>query len=242
MSISRRGLGLAFAGLVAASAAPAMAFDPDDLPNVFIAPMGKPFRAKDGAPYPVVDWFKAADKNGDGKLDHAEFMADAVAFFDYLDLNHDGSLSSFEVEVYERRIAPEILGLKVTGDLRGGRGGDKPGRGEAGRIWLAQYGGGGLADVPVYTNGNASGEPRADINEPMPEGAAPFSLLNVPEPLAAADVDFSGTIKKANFLKVAARRFDTLDRNQDGFLVLAKLPKTYAQVRLEKQSRKGFHF
>jgi hypothetical protein len=241
MSISRRAFGLGCAGLVVASAAPASAaFDLDDLPNVFIAPMGKPFRAKDGAPYPVVDWFKAADKNGDGKLDHAEYMADAGAFFDVLDLNHDGALSSFEVEVYERRVAPEILGLKVVGDLRGARGDGKA------RLWLAQYGGGvgggGLGDVPVYTDGKAPGDERPDINEPIPEGAAPFSLLNVPEPLTAADVDFSGVIKKANFLKVADRRFNTLDRNQDGFLVLAKLPKTFVQVRLEKQNRKGFHF
>jgi hypothetical protein len=133
-------------------------------------------------------------------------------------------------------VAPEILGLKVTGDLRG-----TPGGGKA-RLWLAQYGSGGLADVPVYKNGNASGEPHVDTSEPVPEGAAPFSLLNVPEPLAAADVDFSGVIKKANFLKVADRRFNTLDKNQDGFLVLAKLPKTYAQVRLERQNRKGIHF
>ena len=240
MSISRRAFGLGCAGLVAASAVPAAAaLDMDDLPNVFIAPMGKPFRAKAGAPYPVVDWFKGADKNGDGKLDHAEFMADAGAFFDYLDLNHDGSLSSFEVEVYERRVAPEIIGLKVVGDLRDSR--MEPGH-DGARLWLAQLGGGGLSDVPVYTDGGPDSEKHADVNEPVPEGAAPFSLLNVPEPLAAADVDFSGTIKKANFLKVADRRFNTLDRNQDGFLLLAKLPKTFVQVRLEKQNRKGFHF
>ena len=236
MSISRRtfGLSVACVGVAGMSAGQAMAaLDLDDLPNVFIAPMGKPFRAKDGAPYPVVDWFKQADKNGDGKLDHAEFIADAAAFFDYLDLNHDGMLNSFEVEVYERRVAPEILGLKVVSDLRGA-----PGR-DGARLWRAQFGGP-MSDVPVY-NGVAADDKPPSPTDPIPEGAAPFSLLNVPEPLAAADVDFSGVIKKANFLKVADRRFNTLDRNQDGFLVLAKLPKTFVQLRLERQHRKGFH-
>ena len=239
MTLSRRTFGGIFAGMVAASAVPAMAFGPDDWPNVFIAPMGKPFRAKAGAPYPVVDWFKAADKNGDGKIDHAEFIADAGAFFDLLDVNHDGILSSYEVVAYERGVAPEILGLTVTvGDLRGGRAGPAH---DGARLWRAQFSGNELSDVPVYSHGGA-----ADSNpgqpEVVPEGAAPFSFLNVPEPLAAADVDFSGRITKANFLKVADRRFNMLDSSQDGFLVLAKLPKTYVQVKLERANHKGFHF
>lgn len=80
--------------------------------NVFISPAGKPFRAPAGAPYPVVDWFKEADRNGDGKLDHAEFMADAEAFFRVLDAHHTGVLGAYEVAVYERQIAPEILGYQ----------------------------------------------------------------------------------------------------------------------------------
>ena len=126
----------------AACAVPAAARDPDDWPNVFISPMGKPFRAKLGAPYPVADWFKAADKDGDGKLDHAEFMADAGAFFDVLDLNHDGALNSYEVAAYEHNVAPEILGYNVpVSDLRGAPslpGLSLPGNGGA-RLWLAQH-------------------------------------------------------------------------------------------------------
>jgi hypothetical protein len=238
MSLSRRTFGWSLAGLFAASAAPAMARDPGDWPNVFIAPMGRPFRAKMGAPYPVVDWFKAADKDGDGKLDHAEFMADAGGFFDYLDLNHDGQLSSYEVVVYERVVAPEILGLNVAvSDLRGAPA--APGHGGA-RLWLAQLGGPG-SDVPVYDGNGPDGQDKTAA-EIIPEGAAPFSFLNVPEPLAAADVDFSGVITKANFLKVADRRFNTLDHDQLGYLTAAKLPKTFVQKKLELANRKGFHF
>jgi len=236
MSLSRRAFGWSFAGLLAAGATPAMAFGPGDWPNLFIAPMGKPFRAKADAPYPVVDWFKAADKNGDGKIDHAEFMADAGAFFDTLDLNHDGVLNSNEVVVYERVVAPEILGIKVVGDLRGGH---AVAGHDGARLWRTQFDPGQPgSDVPVY-NGP---EHTAAVGETeiVPEGAALFSFLNVPEPLAAADVDFSGVITKANFLKVADRRFNSLDAAQDGYLTLAKLPKTFVQRKLERTAHKGF--
>ena len=235
MSLSRRTFGWSLAGLFAVGAAPAMAFAPGEWPNLFIAPMGKPFRAKIGAPYPVADWFRAADKDGDGKIDHGEFMADAGAFFDSLDLNHDGLLNTYEVVAYERVVAPEILGIEFQGDLRGSR--TVPGR-AGGRLWLAQFSGGPGGDVPVFEGGEKP--PNAVEVEEIPVGAAPYSLLNVPEPLSAADVNFSGTITRANFLKVADRRFDTLDAAQNGYLTLAKLPKTYVQKKLERAAHKGF--
>jgi hypothetical protein len=245
MNLSRRMFGLSLAGVFAAGAAPALARDPDDWPNVFISPMGKPFRAKMGAPYPVVDWFKQADKDGDGKLDHAEFIADADAFFDVLDIRHQGALTSYEVALYEHNVAPEILGYNIAvSDLRGGR--DRRGH-DGGQLWLAQYGG---QQGNPYSPG-ASYRPETDPDmtnpgtaptEAIPEGAAPFTFLETPEPLAAADPDFSGFITKPNFLKLAGRRFDKLDSNQDGYLVLAKLPKTYVQKKLEHPGRKGFHF
>jgi len=242
MSHSRRTFGLSLAGLAAASATPSMARDPNDWPNVFIAPMGKPFRAPMTAPYPVVKWFAEADKNADGKIDHAEFIADAGAFFDYLDLNHDGAVSSYELNVYERIVAPEILGLNVAvSDLRGAR--TLSGH-DGARLWLAQSigGPGGLgSDVPVYS-GKTPESQDTSVPDVIPEGAAPFSFLDVPEPLAAADVDFSGVITKPNFLKVADRRFNALDHDQVGYLTLAKLPKTYVQKALERANRKGFHF
>jgi Ca2+-binding EF-hand superfamily protein len=77
--------------------------------NVFISPSGKPSRADPGKPYPVVDWFNAADKDHDGKLTKAEFRADADAFFHELDVNKDGAIDQREVAYYERVTAPEII-------------------------------------------------------------------------------------------------------------------------------------
>jgi hypothetical protein len=77
--------------------------------NLFISPSGKPFRADAGKPYPVGDWFNAADKDHDGKLTKAEFRADADAFYHELDINKDGVIDSREVAYYEKITAPEII-------------------------------------------------------------------------------------------------------------------------------------
>src|SRR5258708_20431962 len=87
--------------------------DEQGLPNLFISPCGEPFRAATGAPYPVADWFHQANKKGDGKLDHAKFVADAAAFFKRLDITADCPLTPYEVRVYEKTMVPEILGGAV---------------------------------------------------------------------------------------------------------------------------------
>lgn len=75
---------------------------------VFVSPMGEPFRAPKGQPYPSTAWFAVADTNHDGTIDRGEFIADADRFFKTLDRNHDGTLDPDEVVAYERDVAPEI--------------------------------------------------------------------------------------------------------------------------------------
>lgn len=87
----------------------ALADDATPETNLFLSPAGKPYRAAKDKPYPVVDWFNAANKSHDGKLTKAEFRDDAEAFFRELDLNKDGVIDSREVQVYERIVAPEIV-------------------------------------------------------------------------------------------------------------------------------------
>lgn len=189
--------------------------------NVFISPCGQPFRAPAGAPYPVADWFKQVDRDGDGKIDHGEFTADAEAFFKVLDLNRDGLLTPYEIGIYEARIAPEVLG-GVYQPAFGGR---------PGRLWKVQAGGGPSGDVqPAF--------PKFPIgpNEAA-NGASPFSFFDEPEPVASADVHFRGVIAKTDFLKLSDIHFSTLDRSGHGYLTLDSLPQTPMQRLLAKQAR-----
>jgi hypothetical protein len=228
MLISRRRFGWSAAalGLVASGAARAARVG-TDWPNVFISPMGQPFRAKPGAPYPVVDWFKQVDKDADGKIDHGEFMADAEAFFKVLDRNGDGVIDNYEVAIYEHNIAPEVLGFTVAVSDLGA-----VARFGGARLWKAQ--------ISEPNLGNEPPNDPTNPGEPIPTGAAPYTLVQTPEPITGADTNFDGHIRKANFLALADRRFTGLDKKGDGYLTLAGLPKTYVQERL--QPKKGFHF
>ena len=220
----------------------ARAQDDDDVAsvNVFISPCGQPFRAAKGAPYPVVDWFKHADKNGDGKIDHAEFIADAAAFFKILDLNGDGFLSSYEVAIYEHRIAPEILGytVKVGALAPGGR---RLSGHDGGRLWRAQMGGPAGGAPAGQIDPNPDSTPTARKPLPLDEskqGASPFGFFDEPEPVATADFNFNGKITQANFLKLADMHFTTLDPDGRGYLTLDKLPKTAVQKLLMRGHRR----
>jgi hypothetical protein len=215
--------GAALAALAGPSAF--AAFDASDYPpNVFFSPCGKPFRAPINQPYPVGDWFKAADKNGDGQLDRDEFTADAEAFFNALDVNGDGRLDNTEIRRYEHEIAPEVLGLRFIA------------RNDRARLWLAQ-----LDTTPgiIDPSGQQPGDARRKQQEldESGQGASPYGFFEEPEPVMAADENLNGIIKKAAFLRLAGRHFDRLDPDGVGYLTLAKLPKTSMQVRVERAQR-----
>jgi hypothetical protein len=209
--------------------------DDDDeergIPNLFISPCGEPFRAAGGAPYPVVDWFRRANKKGDGKLDHDEFVADADAFFKRLDINGDGALSPYEVRLYERTMVPEILGGTVT-----------VGQNQVARLWLAQYGSvghGGSYNQPIDPSGDHLNDPQP-IKPKLDEsgaGASPYSFFEEPEPIMTADFNVNGLVLRDNFLKVADMHFATLDGAQKGYLTLAGLPKTAVERLLERSHK-----
>jgi len=183
--------------------------------QVFISPAGEPFRAEDGAPYPVAAWFAGADADRDGVLTRGEFVADALRFFAVLDGDHNGVIDGFEVSHYEGQIAPEILAaFRAAGPGRpdgpGAGGPPGGGRGPGG----GKRGGGG----PMGG---------------MLQGATPYGLLAEPQPVMGADADFDRRITRDEAMKAARSRFALLDKDGDGRLRLADLPRTPAQARLD---------
>jgi hypothetical protein len=181
-------------------------------PGLFISPSGQPFRSAPGEPYPVVLWFTQLDTKHDGKVDRAEFRADAAAFFKVLDRNHDGVVDGFELAWYEHNLVPEILGA-----YRGG--------------------GSGPASAEPREDGGHHEHGRRGPGARQPDafgiqGAVAYELFPKPEPVAAADLNVDGHITLAEFLKVADQDFDILDPTGRGYLTLADLPKTPLQVQM----------
>jgi hypothetical protein len=213
------------------------------LTQLFISPCGEPFRAKASDPYPVAAWFNRADTDHDGQLDRAEFVADAMQFFQKLDANGDGVVDSRELYYYEHITAPEIMNVPAPAGALTPR-----------FLRVAQFelvqaggmggmGGGGLGGIngPPVVNGADEPPPSHPSDNTDPNqlvGAAPYNLLGEPEPVAASDLSFSGKISQADFKTRANQRFDLLDSDQRGYLTLASLPKTVAQT-LVKPGRGG---
>lgn len=106
---------------VPAMAKPKLPPCPPKQPQLFISPMGEPFRAGPEDAYPVAIWFARADADGDGRLTRAELIADAERFYATLDVDRDGEITPDEVIRYERDVAPEIRLYS-----RGPRPGDAP--------------------------------------------------------------------------------------------------------------------
>lgn len=197
---------------------------------MFISPCGEPFRAHPGDPYPSVAWFAQADANHDGRLDQAEFVADAMRFFARLDQDSDGVIDALELRAYEHQMVPEILG---------GRGGP----GDFGAVIqpphliLAQAGGGGGGGGHGGGGRHGGGAPEGSAPHAQGgmNGAAPYNFLAEPEPVAASDLSFAGWIKRSDFKRRAEQRFEALDPDQRGYLVLAELPETQAQKMMGRR-------
>ena len=187
--------------------------------QLFLAPMGAPFRAPAGQPYPSAQWFAAADANRDGFIDRAEVVADARAFFARLDLDHDGRLTPDEVAAYEREVAPEIslyAGARDPERRRAVRSGD----------------GGSLGEQLGLVGGRGES---SDYGGPL--GAGRFAWLNIPQPVASADTDIDRVVSADEFAAAAARRFDALDTRHAGRLALADFGRTPQQVSIEGPCR-----
>ena len=167
----------------------------------FISPMGEPFRAHSASDNLLARWFNQADRSGDGLLTPDEMLADAARFFGTLDSNGDGLIDPEEMVAYESEIAPEV---QVNSRWKSGR-------------------------RPV-TAGDSSARKRRQADRNIDgyqinglQGAARYGLLNIPQPVAAADADFNRATTIDEFRLAAAHRFQLLDATRVGFLTLPEL-------------------
>ena len=168
--------------------------------GLFISPAGEPFRAREGQPYPLSDWFNRADADHNGALNFTEFDQDALGFFDVVDGNKDGRINGVENQAYENTIAPEILrDTPTTGRRTTGPGGRKVRSLSPRRTGPVQL-------------------------RPPRKGAGFYALLNEPQPVSGADGDFNTIITREEWSAAARRRFGRLDVNADRALKLDELP------------------
>lgn len=204
-------------------------------PNVFISPLGEPYRAGPKDPYPVAVWFARANASGTGQMTEAEFIADAERFFRVLDANHDGVIDGFELADYEHDIAPEIQ-PKIRG-LRPGEGmddslkfDDREGQSAPRRRRGGQRGG-------SEGEGGGGQDPNIVAADLLRQGAGVYGLLPDPEPVASASSDLNGKITLSEWRDAARRRFARLTLPGHATVALADLPKTPAQIMLEARRR-----
>jgi Ca2+-binding EF-hand superfamily protein len=177
----------------------------------FISPMGEPIRARTPNEDTLARWFGQVDLNHDGVLTPAELQADAERYFQILDTNHDGQIDPDELVHYEWTVAPEI---QVNSRLRKAR--------TPGQSAKSDEEGGGKAK-------------RLNLDQGL-QGAARYGLLNLPEPVAAADADLNRAISLQEFRQAALDHFRLLDKTQAGRLTLQQL-ETIRAAALEERDR-----
>ena len=190
----------------------------------FISPMGEPFRARAAEEDTLARWFIQADLDRNGLLTVIEMQHDASRFFAILDSDGDGEIEPEELVQYEWEVAPDIQVMARTRR--------QPGEAAA-------------APRP-FKDDRAERQRRSEQDAVALglhglQGAARYGLLNIPEPVAAADADFNRGISATEFQQAAWTRFHLLDNARRGQLTLAELEKirTVALAGLKQKRAKG---
>ncbi|MCK8457293.1 EF-hand domain-containing protein [Sphingomonas faeni] len=184
--------------------------------QLFISPMGEPFRTilRPGAARNL--WFAGADTDGDGRITLVEFQHDALRFFSTLDRRRDGEIDPDDIASYENVLVPEIRVVGGRHRSDGSRPGDD---GTAGNTALGG---------PAMRFGNGGASKTAGPRERL--GAARYGFFDFPEPVVAADRNGNRGIDAGEFTTTATLRFAALDRNQDGALTRGELPQAGAET------------
>jgi len=182
--------------LLSAPAATALSAAPADLGGsrhfgrAFLSPMGEPFSTDRGGDALAL-WFNQADRDHDGSIVVGEMQADAERFFASLDVNHDGEIDPDELDRYEKVVAP-----------------DDP----AVRLELVE----GVPPKDIGHHRGRGGSPPGAGGQ----GRARYGLLDLREPVIAADTNFNRGVSLEEFREAATKRFAALDVDHQGRLTL----------------------
>lgn len=188
----------------------------------FISPMGEPFRPRSATDDTLARWFNQADVNHDGQITPDEMKADADRFFATLDSDSNGQIDPEELVQYEWELAPDI---QLNTRLK-----RQPGEAAPPKPTEDAE----SADGRRQRRGR--GEQEWQLNGL--QGAARYGLLNMPEPVAAADADFNRAITRAEFEQAALERFQLLDSAHRGALDLPSLETMWTIVLAKVHDKK----
>jgi Ca2+-binding EF-hand superfamily protein len=191
----------------------------------FISPMGEPYRAHSTSEDTLASWFQKADRNHDGVLTGDEMAADAERFFALLDTDHDGEIDPDEINHYEWEVAPEI---QVNARTRRPPGQPAP----------AAAPSDGEVERPRDRRKRRQEEDNTSLGlHGALQGAARYGLLQIPEPVAAADADFNRGVSVQEFRQAAFARFALLDAAHTGKLTLTELQALRQQLQAAADRR-----
>ena len=174
--------------------------------DVYMSLMGEPFRTNAAGEAPFEQWFKLADRDGDGGISRLELQQDAQAFFATLDADDDKVIDADEMAAYERD-APART--RAAGGEVGTLSSSRPKPTSSAPVDKGR--------VAVVTSGKI---PSATRIHP---GGGRDRSASVPQPVAMTDLNLDRRVTVDEFNKAAGRRFTNYDTDQDGKLTRKEL-------------------
>ena len=174
--------------------------------SVYLSLMGEPFRANESGQDPFDQWFRQADRDGDGTISRLELIGDAEAFFAVLDPNADQVIDADEMGDYEN-LAPSRT--RVAGGGAPELSSSRPKPKSSAPVDKGQ--------VPIVADGSAPSATRIHPSN------ARINFSAVPQPVAMADLNLDRRVTLDEFRKTAGKRFTNYDVDQDGRLTRKEL-------------------
>lgn len=164
--------------------------------RLFYSPNGEPLNGgplgQPTCPQAMASWFDRVNVHHDGKLTREEFLADAQAQYQRMDIDHNGYLVSEELERFRK---PYRADMPIDAEKQAKDSSDRSPRGER-----AERKGGGRFGPDT---------------DPRDHGGTPTAM---PDPVLSADTNNDFKVTLEEFMAQAQSTFNDLDADRDGVL------------------------